>query len=114
MGYSFRLTARVLLHALFHRQDSSYQGLCYTSRGALAGTRIAQWVHPTKDRFDDPSHHEQMLLPWSYISLLYGMNECLATPPAQQQKIGNVVNRMEIKNHICFSVYSQWNTGPTH
>ena len=24
---------------------------------------IAQWVHPTKDRSDDPSHHERMLLP---------------------------------------------------
>ena len=22
-----------------HRQDNTYQGLCYTSRGALAGTR---------------------------------------------------------------------------
>ena len=31
---------------------------------------IAQWVHPMKDRYDDPSHHEQTLLPWSYISLL--------------------------------------------
>ena len=30
---------------------------------------IAQWVHPTKDRSDDPSHHEHMLLPRSYISL---------------------------------------------
>ena len=24
---------------IFHRQDSTYHGLCYTSRGALAGTR---------------------------------------------------------------------------
>ena len=30
---------------------------------------IAQWVHPMKDRSDDPSHHEQTLLPRSYISL---------------------------------------------
>ena len=30
---------------------------------------IAQWVHPMKDRSDDPSHHEQTLLPPSYISL---------------------------------------------
>ena len=22
---------------------------------------IAQWVHPMKDRFDDPSHHERTL-----------------------------------------------------
>ena len=39
MGYSFRLVARVLLYASSHRQDNTYHGLCYTSRGALAGTR---------------------------------------------------------------------------
>ena len=38
MGYSFGLTARVLLYAQSHRQDRTYHGLCYTSRGALAGT----------------------------------------------------------------------------
>ena len=31
---------------------------------------IAQWVHPMKDRFDNPSYHERTLLPRSYISLL--------------------------------------------
>ena len=39
IGYSYRLTARVILYAPSHRQDNTYQGLCYTSRGALAGTR---------------------------------------------------------------------------
>ena len=34
------------------------------------GREIAQWVHSMKDRSDDPSHHEQVLLPQSYISLL--------------------------------------------
>ena len=38
-GYCFRLAARVLLYAPSHRQDNTYHGLCYTSRGALAGTR---------------------------------------------------------------------------
>ena len=46
IGYSFRLTARVLLHAPSHRQDSTYQGLCYTSRGALAGTRNSSMGPP--------------------------------------------------------------------
>ena len=32
---------------------------------------IAQWVHPMKDRSDDPSHHERTLLPRSYISLIF-------------------------------------------
>ena len=27
------------LYAPSHRQDNTYHGLCYTSRGALAGTR---------------------------------------------------------------------------
>ena len=31
---------------------------------------IAQWVHPTKDRSNDPLHHERTLLPQSYISFL--------------------------------------------
>ena len=39
IGYSFRLTAMVILYAPSHIQDSTYHGLCYTSRGALAGTR---------------------------------------------------------------------------
>ena len=39
IGYSFRLVARVLLYAPSHRQDSTYHGICYTSCGALAGTR---------------------------------------------------------------------------
>ena len=34
-----RLTARVLLYAPSHRQDNTYHGLCYTGRGAMAGTR---------------------------------------------------------------------------
>ena len=42
----------------YHRQDSTWHGLCYTSRGALAGTRNSD------DQFDDP-----LLLPRSYISL---------------------------------------------
>ena len=36
IGYSYQLTARVLLYAPSHRQDNTYHGLCYTSRGALA------------------------------------------------------------------------------
>ena len=39
MGYSFRLAAKVLLYASSYRQDNTYHGICYTSRGALARTR---------------------------------------------------------------------------
>ena len=46
IGYSFRLTARVLLHAPSHRQDSTYHSLCYTSRGALPGIRNSSMGPP--------------------------------------------------------------------
>ena len=55
----FPLAARVLLYSPSHRQDSTYHGLCYTSRGAMAGTRNSSMGPP----------HERTLLPWSYISL---------------------------------------------
>ena len=46
IGYSYRLTARVLLYASSHRQDNTYHGLCYTSCGALAGTRNSSMGPP--------------------------------------------------------------------
>ena len=63
MGYSFRLTASDILGAISHRQDNTYHGLYYTSRGALAGTR------------NSSSRHERTLLPRSYISLLMTQNQ---------------------------------------
>ena len=54
IGYSYRLTARVLLYALSHRQDKTYHGLCYTSRGALAGTRNRS--HVKTSTIDTLSH----------------------------------------------------------
>ena len=36
---------------------------------------IAEWVHPMKDQSNDTSHHEQTLLPQSYISLLLDEGE---------------------------------------
>ena len=81
-----------ILYVSSHRQDNTYHGLSYTSRGALAetrnwlmgpphewsirrpsrgalaGTRNCLMGPTTKDRStNDPSHHE--LLPRSYISL---------------------------------------------
>ena len=58
MGYSFRLTARVLLYAPSHRQDSTYHGLCYTSRGALAGTRNSSMGSPHEGSIRRP------IAPW--------------------------------------------------
>ena len=39
VGYSFRIAAMVILYASSHRQDNTYHGLCYISRGTLTGTR---------------------------------------------------------------------------
>ena len=39
MGYCFQLAVRDRLYALSHIQDNTYHSLCYTSCGALAGTR---------------------------------------------------------------------------
>ena len=54
IDYSYRLTARVLLYAPSHRQNNTYHGLCYTSRGALAGTRNSSMGPP---RRIDPTIH---------------------------------------------------------
>ena len=58
MGYSFRLAAMVLLYAPSHRQDSTYHGLCYTSRGALAprwGDRFGRQENEAAN--SDPTRH---------------------------------------------------------
>ena len=55
MGYSFRLTARVLWYTRSHRQDSTYHGICYTSRGTLAGTRNSI-IGSTPWRIDPTTH----------------------------------------------------------
>ena len=59
MGYSFRLAARVLLYASSHRQDNTYHGLCYTSRGALAGMRNSSMGPPHEGSIRRP------IAPWA-------------------------------------------------
>ena len=55
MGYSLRLTARVLLYAPSHRQDNTYHSLCYTSRGALPGTRNSSMGPPHEGSIRRPT-----------------------------------------------------------
>ena len=55
IGYSYRLTARVLLYAPSHRQDNTYHILCYTSRGALAGTRNSSMGPPHEGSIRRPT-----------------------------------------------------------
>ena len=59
MGYSFRLAARVLLYASSHRLDNTYHGLCYTSRGALAGMRNSSMGPPHEGSIRRP------IAPWA-------------------------------------------------
>ena len=54
INYSFRLAARVLLYAPSHRQDSTYHGLCYTSRDALAGARNSSMGPPHEGSIRGP------------------------------------------------------------
>ena len=50
----FPINSKGFLYAPSHREDSTYHGLMehWLER------EIAQWVHPMKDRSDDPPHHE--------------------------------------------------------
>ena len=43
-GLLFPINNKVILYAPSHIQDSTYHGLCYTSRGALAGTRFMDMI----------------------------------------------------------------------
>ena len=71
IGYSYRLTARVLLYAPSHRQDNTYHSLCYTSRGALAGTRNSSMGPPHEGSIRRPIAPRTNDLPLNYVQLLY-------------------------------------------
>ena len=66
IGYSYRLTARVLLYAPSHRQDNTYHGLCYTSRGALAGTRNSTMGPPHEGSIRWPIAPRNSAEPWRH------------------------------------------------
>ena len=69
IGYSYRLTARVLLYAPSHRQDNTYHSLCYTSRGALAGMRTSSMGSPHEGSIRRPIAPWANALPLSYVLL---------------------------------------------
>ena len=71
IGYSYRLTERVLLYAPSHRQDNTYHGFVTPVVEHWLEREIAQWVHPMKDRSDDPSHHERFLLESVVLKQIY-------------------------------------------
>ena len=69
IGYSYWLTARVLLYAPSDRQDNTYHGLCYTSRGALAGTRNSSIGPSHEGSIRWPTTPWANTLPLSYVTL---------------------------------------------
>ena len=77
IGYSYRLTARVLLYAPSHRQDNTYHGLCYISRGALAGMRKSSLGPPREGSIWWPIVPWANALPLSYIPLPYHMSDAI-------------------------------------
>ena len=70
IGYSYRLTVRVILYAPSHRQDNTYHSLWYTSRGALAGTRNSSMGPPHEGSIRRPIAPWANALPLSYVPLL--------------------------------------------
>ena len=70
IDYSYRLTARFFLYAPSHRQDNTYHGRCYTSRGALAGTRNSLMGPPHEWSIRRPIAPWANALPLSYVPLL--------------------------------------------
>ena len=67
-GLLFRLAARIILYTPSHRQDNTCHGLCYTSRGILAGKRNSSVSPPSRI---DPTTYRTIsgALSPSYISL---------------------------------------------
>ena len=77
-GLTFRLAARVLLYAPSHDRIAHTTAFVTPVVEHWLEREIAQWMHPMKDRSDDPSHHERTLLPRSYISLPLTISDILS------------------------------------
>ena len=91
IGYSYRLAARFFLYAPSHRQDNTYHGLCYTSRGALAGTRNSSMGPPHEGSIRRP------IAPWANVM---GWIHAVIT----FQEIRMCVLRMYVCTHVCMHV----------
>ena len=66
-GLLFPISRRVLLYAYSHRQDNTYHILCYTSRGALVGTRNSSLGPPHEGLIRRPIAPWANALPLSYV-----------------------------------------------
>ena len=86
-GLLFPINSKVLLYASSHIQDNTYHGLCYTSRGTLAGSRNSSMGPP---RRIDPKTHRTMsehsyhgatsrswALAWGFVKTKYYIYICI-------------------------------------
>ena len=71
MSYFSWLAATDLLYAPSHRQGSTYHSLCYTSHGALVGTRNSSNGPPW--RIDPTTHHTMSRLSTTELYLIWSM-----------------------------------------
>ena len=105
IGFSYRLTARVLLYAPSHRQDNTYHGLCYTSRGALAGTRNSSMGPPHEGSIQRPIAPWANALPLSYVQLpLNDDNDSTKNNNKNNNNYNNNNKKNNNKKKICFLV----------
>ena len=112
IGYSYQLTARVLLYAPSHRQNNTYHSLCYTSFGALLEQEIGQWVH-------DPTTHRTMSeRSTSELRPAPSARENLLPPPlhgllfAISSKGSFIGTILETEQHIpCPLLHQLWSIG---
>ena len=116
IGYSYRLTASVLLYAPSHRQDNTYHGLCYTSRGALAGTWNSSMGPSHEGSIWWPIAPWANALPLSYFPLLSLMMPntivlCFVTTAAETQFMRT--QWMYRQSNVYRSIHAQrWNRLP--
>ena len=105
IGYSYRLAARVLLYAPSHRQDNTYHGLCYTSRGALAGMRNSSMGPPHEGSIRRPTAPWANALPLSYVPLRQERMH-----QYHEIKLSNPINYYFIRISFASNLNNLWST----
>ena len=76
IGYSLRLTTRVILYAPSHRQDITYHGICYTSRGALVETRNSSMGSPHEGSKEKRIHYRLIIITPNHRTLQLHIASC--------------------------------------
>ena len=104
MCCSFQLAARVLLYASFHRQDSTYHGLCCTSCGALAGGIHHVSFLQNKNCYDVSCIFPRLFILTGLINLIVP-----STHFYQHLYHNDFRNSNPVGNRLCASVWKKTN-----